>query len=469
MTQTDFMSWRMEEDPILRSTIIAVAVLDESPDWGRFVRMMDRGTRAVPIFRRKAVGDSIGLAPPHWTDDPDFDLSWHLRRFSVSAPSGWAAVLDFARITGMTAFDKSRPLWEFTVIEGLEEGRSALVMKVHHSLTDGVSGMQIAREIVDFARAGTERAALPDSPPPEHDRAVGALQNDLAWHWRTGVTLTRRVAAFARAESRTLRMNPITALREMAAVVGSTARFVRPVVTTLSPVMTKRSTRRHFAVFDVPMESLCQAATLCGCSLNDAFLASIMLGMQHYHRSHGAEIPELKMTLPISLRTDADPLGGNRITLARFSLPLDVDDPAELMRRIDSTVEAWRDEPAVPLSSTIAGVLNLLPASTLGNMLKHVDFVASNVVGSPIPLYVAGAQITRYYAFSPTLGSAFNVTLMSYTSHCCVGIDADADAVPDLAAMTVSLAEGFRAVLRLCTDPESDTVVANPARADGDT
>ena len=92
-------------------------------------------------------------------------------------------------------------------------------------------------------------------------------------------------------------------------------------------------------------------------------------------------------------------------------------------------------------------------------MLKHVDFVASNVVGSPVPLFIAGAEIERYYAFSPTLGSAFNVTLMSYTSVCCIGINADVAAVPDPALLTSSIAEGFRTVLALCTDESADTAV----------
>ncbi len=226
--------------------------------------------------------------------------------------------------------------------------------------------------------------------------------------------------------------------------------------------MTKRSTRRHCAVLDVPVEALAQAAAAGAGSINDAFLAAVLLGMAQYHRRHGAEISALRMTLPISLRTEADPVGGNRITLARFALPTDVGDPADLIRRVHATVETWRREPAIALSPMIAGALNLLPAATLGNMLKHVDFVASNVVGSPVPLFVAGSEILHYYAFSPTLGSAFNVTLMSYTTRCCVGINADTDAVPDLAALTDSIADGFRGVLGLCaTTTDTRVVVAS--------
>lgn len=462
MTQPDFMSWRMEEDPVLRSTIVAVALLDASPDRERFVRMIERGIERVPIFRQKVVTDSLLPTPPRWEDDPHFDLDWHLRRFTVAEAGGWEAVLDFVRTAGMTAFDKDRPLWEFTVLDGLDGGRAALVMKVHHSLTDGVGGMQIAREMVDFTRDGTDRAALPNSPSTQFDEAAPDGAGALGWYW-DGVT----ALAFEGARSLVrggvrLVTEPVGMLRDAAAVAESTLRLARPVLTTLSPVMRKRSTRRRMAALDVPMSGLSRAASAAGCSINDAFLASILLGMQRYHRLHGVEIPELRMTLPINLRADGDPMGGNRVTLARFVVPIDIDDPIELMHCVHDTVAAWRREPAIPLSAKIAGGLNLLPAATLGNMFKHVDFVASDVVGSPVPLFVAGAELLRYYAFGPTLGSAFNVTLMSYTSYCCVGIDADADAVPDLAEFTAALADGFREVLALCPDGTADTTVVTP-------
>lgn len=462
MTQTDFMSWRMEEDPILRSTIVAVAVLDRSPDQTRFVDMMGRAVELVPLFRQKVIEDPVGLAPPRWADDEDFDLSWHLRRYTLTEPGTWDGVLDFTRAAEMTAFDTRRPLWEFTVLDGLPDGKAALVMKVHHALTDGVSGMQIAREIVDFTREGAPRPDRTDHRTASPDGGSSTPPGRLSWYRNTATDVARRTSnALCRSSVRLVRA-PRATWHDATALTGSILRLTRPVVSTLSPVMTKRSTRRHCAVLDVPVEALAQAAAAGAGSINDAFLAAVLLGMAQYHRRHGAEISALRMTLPISLRTEADPVGGNRITLARFALPADVDDPADLIRRVHATVETWRHEPAIALSPMIAGALNLLPAATLGNMLKHVDFVASNVVGSPVPLFIAGSEILHYYAFSPTLGSAFNVTLMSYTTRCCVGINADADAVPDLAALTDSIADGFRGVLGLCaTTTDTRVVVAS--------
>ena len=442
MTQTDLMSWRMEEDPILRSTIVSIVLLDRSPDQDRLIDVMYRAIDVVPMFRCRAVPSSIPGIPPRWVGDLDFDLSWHLRRLTVPKPGTWKEVLDFARTAGMGAFDKDRPLWEFTVLDGLADGGAALVVKVHHSLTDGVGGMQLTREITDETSEGeSSRSARETVTSIDHPTGANAV----------AIALGTAFGSAVRQGARAVRHPAVTG-RGAARIIGSALRMTRPATTTLSPVMTVRSTRRSFGVVEFPVAAFAAAATATECSINDAFLAAVLLGMAEYHRRHGAVPPHLMVTLPISLRTDRDPLGGNRISLARFALPLDVASPDQLMRRVHNIVDSWRNEPAVPLSPHLAAMLNMLPVAVTGDMLKHMDFVASDVVGSSTPLYLAGAEITRQFAFSPTLGSAFNVTLMSYATHVCVGVNADAGAVPDLAALMAAISDGFRAVLDLCPE-----------------
>ncbi|MFZ2173857.1 MAG: wax ester/triacylglycerol synthase domain-containing protein [Rhodococcus sp. (in: high G+C Gram-positive bacteria)] len=465
MTQSDFFSWNMEQDPILRSTIVAVIVLDTKPDWDRFVVMMDRATRVVPNFRHNLVPGRFGMVPPHWVVDPDFDLSWHLRHLSLPEPANMETVLDFARRLGMESFDKDRPLWNFTLLDGLDDGRTALVLKVHHSLTDGIGGMQIAGEIVDFERGGTDRGPLPDVPRSPH---VSAVADTVAWEWTTGLDLARSGAGVALPALRRTLFHPLSSARSAAGTAAAVARFVRPIPNPLSPVMRKRSLGRRFAVLDLPVEALHQAARNARSTLNDAFLASILLGLQKYHEVHGATVEQLRVTVPVSLRTETDAMGGNRITLVRLALPANVPDPTELMHQVDKIIEVLRRDPAIPLTNEIAGALNLLPPGYLAMMLKHVDFLASDVPGSPIPLFLAGAEVERYYAFGPTLGTALNVTLMSHTGTCCVGINVDTASVPDLPIMIDCLAEGFRTVLSLCsTDPSIDTTVVTPGHASG--
>lgn len=466
MSQADLMSWRMEDDPILRSTIVAVALLDRSPDQERFVRTMERGTRAVPTFRQRLVDPGVGLAPPRWVDDPDFDLSWHLRRVALPHGGGLEAVLPLARVAAMAAFDKDRPLWEATVVDGLDDGRAAVVLKVHHSLTDGIGGIQITNEVVDFERDGTEteRPPLPESSSVAR---CSDLVDALIWHVSTARDLAgRAVPGLARFGLRSL-TDPVSALRTVVGTAGSVARYARPVFTTRSPLMTARSTVREVAALDLPLQALRDAGKAADSSLNDAFLAGVLLGLHHYHVRHGTQAGALMTTMPISLRAEGDEIGGNRITLARFALPADVTDPVELMHRVRAIVRSWRNEPAVPLSEAIAAALNVLPPRALGGMLEHIDFLASNVPGSPIPIYLAGAEILRYYPFAPTIGAAVNITLMSHIDECCIGINADTAAVPDPEVFAGSIADGFREVLAVASGDEDLVSVTLPASGEG--
>jgi diacylglycerol O-acyltransferase / wax synthase len=455
MAQSDLFAWNMEDDPLLRSTIVAVALLDRSPDWDRLVRMIDRGTRMVPAFRRKVVVAPLHLAAPRWVVDADFDLSWHLRRVSVPAPGDLGAVLEFARTAGMQAFDRARPLWEFTLLEGLagaddRDGAgppAAFVMKIHHSLTDGIGGMQIAEEIVDLERDAPDRGPLPDEPRPESLGPLGILGDALAYDLAIGTEVVRAALAAVVPTALRVATDPIGSARSAVRTASSAARFVRPISRTLSPLMVERHLGWRYGVLDVPLQRLQDAGHSGGWTLNDAFLAGVLIGLRRYHEHHGAAVTELRVTMPVSLRTDDDAAGGNHVTLVRFALPLDVFDPHDLMQAVDDRVREWRDEPAVGLSGPIAAALNLLPSAVLGGMLKHVDFLASNVPGTPVPMFVAGAEVGRYYAFGPTIGAAVNVTLMSYVDTCCIGINVDTGAVPDLDDLVTCIGDGFDEVL----------------------
>jgi diacylglycerol O-acyltransferase len=200
------------------------------------------------------------------------------------------------------------------------------------------------------------------------------------------------------------------------------------------------------------------AAKETGGTLNDAYLAAVAGGLREYHERHGAGAGDLRVTLPINIRTPDDPIGGNRITLQRCLIPAAVGDPAARMRLIDERIRRARGEPAVPLTSAIAAGLNLLPRSYIGGMLKHVDFLASNVPGPRAPVYLAGARTTGYYAFGPTIGSSVNLTLISYFGTCNIGVNVDTAAVPDPEVLEECLRQGFDEVLALAgsSDPQTE-------------
>jgi diacylglycerol O-acyltransferase len=198
---------------------------------------------------------------------------------------------------------------------------------------------------------------------------------------------------------------------------------------------------------DVPFEGLRRSAKVVDGSLNDAFLAGVSGGLARYHHRHGAHVDRLRVTMPISIRQEGDAEGGNRITLVRFEVPAGLPDPGERMRSIGARAAEQRRERALPFSEAVAGALNLLPASVTGSMLKHVDFLASNVPGFDLPVYVGGAMVEAFHAFGPTTGAAANVTLMSYRGTCHLGVTTDVGAVPDHDLFLECLAEGFDEVL----------------------
>lgn len=444
--ETDAFTFRMERDPLLRSTITAVTVFDRSPDWPRLVERVDRATRLVPAFRARLVGSPMSLAPPRWMLDPDFDLTWHLRRVDAPEPHTLDTVVEMARIAGMTAFDPARPLWEFTLVGGLEGGQAALLMKVHHALTDGVGGIDLAAHVVDGDREPADLGPMPPVPSPEH-LAGSPLAEAVGFDARRfGQVAGSMIASAPGTVGRVVR-DPVGAMRSAAATAASLARFVRPVTTTRSPVMTERRLQWSLSHLDVSLPELKAAGKAAGGSLNDAFLAGVTGGLRRYHERHDAIVPALRVTMPISVRRPDDPVGGNRITLVRFEVPVSVTDPQARMREIGRRCAAMRAEPALPYSEAVAGALNLLPTAVTGGMLKHVDFLASNVPGFPVPIYVGGAQIEAFYAFGPTIGAAANITLMSYRDTCHIGVTTDNGAVPDPDLLRTSLEEGFEEVL----------------------
>jgi WS/DGAT/MGAT family acyltransferase len=458
MSDADALMWNIEKDPILRSTILAVAILDRVPDWDVLRRRMDRTTRIIPRFRQRVLSPPLRLGPPRWTVEPTFDLDFHLRRMRLTGSGTERALLDVLQPIATASFDRARPLWEFTLIEGLDgpDGdRAALAMKVHHSVTDGVGGMDLLAHMVDLARDAEEPSLddAPAAPAPEHVTPFDLLGESLA-HSRRRVTgiVTRLPGSMMRSALATVR-DPVGNTKEFVRATRSVARALQPATSPMSPVMRERGLGRHLECFDVPLDELRRAAKAGEGSLNDAFVAAVIGGISRYHERHGATPAALRMTLPINLRAGDDDSGGNRFAPARFPVPVSISDPRERMQAVRSLVRHWRGEPALQMTSTLAGVLNRLPTSAttalFGGMLKCCDFVTSNVPGAPVPVFSGGAQVDRLYAFGPPSGAAFNITLISHCQTCCIGVVIDTSAVPDPELLVRDLRAGFDEILAL--------------------
>jgi diacylglycerol O-acyltransferase len=220
----------------------------------------------------------------------------------------------------------------------------------------------------------------------------------------------------------------------------------------MSPAMGARSLSVRFSTVVRPLDDLRRAAKAADGKLNDAFVAAVAGGLRRYHDGLGVPVEQLRMTMPINVRTDATQgLAGNQFVPARFPVPTAIADPIERMAAIRDLVAAQRGEPALALTQPLAGILNRLPTSVttgiFGGMLRGVDFVTSNVPGAPMPLYAAGAQIVQQFPFGPLSGAAANITLLSWLDQVCIGVNVDPAAVTDPHAFHECLEAGFDEVL----------------------
>lgn len=454
MSDADALMWTIEKDPLLRSTITTVATFDRPLDHDRFHAVVERATRAVPRLRQRVQANPWSIAPPRWEVDPNFDLSFHLRTVRVAGDGTLRDVLDLAEPIAMQGFDRARPLWEALVVDGLEGDRSALILKLHHSITDGVGGIELAMHLFDVEREGSPRDDAPPAPPAVHRNQLSRVVDALAHEGRRAAEVAARggqVAAGALAATAT---DPAGAVRRAGETVGSVGRLLAPVTAPLSDVMTGRSLSMRFGALAVPVADLKAAGRKADGTLNDAFVAAVAGGLRRYHRRHGSSVRTLRMTMPINRRTPGSTeAGGNRFVPARFAFPIDVEDPVERMRALHDLLARERAEPALALTDPLAGVLRRLPTgvttSVFGSLLKGIDVVTSNVPGIPVPVYLAGARMEAQYAFGPLSGAATNVVLLSYVDEALVGVNTDRAAIPDHDAFVEDLEAGFAEVLSI--------------------
>lgn len=448
MSDADALMWNIEKDPLLRSTITFVTFLDSAPDRAGFRRVMDRASRVVPRLRQRVQGHPYSIAPPRWVVDPNFDLDYHLRWIRTSGDGSVRDVLDLAEPIAMQGFDRARPLWEFTVVEGLEDERAAIIGKVHHSITDGVGGVKLQMEMLDLERHPATPKPMPPEPEPdrlsESERMLDALGHESTRALRGAGGLASGVLDTAKR----VVDDPVGVGTGAVRTALSVAKLVAPAMAPMSPIMRDRSLSVHFETVRLPLSPLKAAARTVRGRLNDAFVAGVAGGLARYHHLHDAPVDALRMTMPINTRGTDDELGGgNQFVPARFAVPTYHDDPISRMSAIRELVAHERAEPALALSDQMANVLNRLPATAttniFGAMLKGVDFVTSNVPGAPLPVYVSGAKVEGQVAFGPLTGAALNVTLLSYCDDVDLGINLDPAAIREPEKFMACLRDSF--------------------------
>lgn len=461
LTGFDAATWRTATgDRGLRSSIVAVSLLESTPDWDRVRARFDRLTRLVPVLRERPLFGATGVSGPRLAIDPDFDLDIHLHRLRLPEGGDWADVLNEARRMSLTDFDHDRPLWESVLVEGLPDGRSALILKLHHAVADGQGTILIAANL--FALTPEGNPDEPEAPPPPtgHDVSVASIS-------RANITDNiSRMAEAAVAGAKVMAelaigsvKNPVGTWTDAVNMAESLGRFASVPDAPLSPLMGTRSTMYRFATFELPFEQMRAAAKKRGDTVNDIFLGSVVTGVAKYHDRHGRPTRRLRFNLPISLRkASKDGSASNAVTIARFELPVNGCTIDQRIKAAHDEVKRWRDEPALSLANPLADVTWMVPVPVLASVARTSDITTSNVPGPPMPIYICGSRVAGTWPLVPTVGAASNITMVTYAGTAFVGVSADTTAIPDLDDFITDLRSGFADVTEAPVGPVDPAV-----------
>ncbi|MBA3286711.1 MAG: DUF1298 domain-containing protein [Acidimicrobiia bacterium] len=448
MSDAEGLMWRLEKDPYLSSSFTTLSILDRPPDVARLRARLERAAVAIPRLAWRVQPAPVNLTAPSWVDDPDFDIDHHFRHIALPKPGSMRQLLDLTSLISVDPFERTRPLWQFVVIDGLRGGKSALVTKMHHTITDGEGGVRMSLQYLDFERDA------PDPPPLDPLSVEAAETSDapsvlstvrdlVAGSFRIPVGVVRQVKA--------LLADP-TSIPTAGAAATDTVRGVMSQLADVdrarSPLWGARSLRRRAEVAQAPFAETKEAAKRLGGTLNTAFLTAAAAAASRYHVEFGAPVDELRASMAISTRTESS--GANAFSLARLMVPTGEMPIGDRFRAIQQLADEARDQDRGGGASlaTLAAVASTLPTSLVTRLARQqaetVDFATSNVRGAAVPMYLCGAQLVQNYPLGPLGGVAFNLTLLSYLGRLDVGLNVDRAAVEDPARLAALVEQSLQ-------------------------
>jgi diacylglycerol O-acyltransferase len=467
MSDFEALMWRVEKDPWLNPSGGVVVVCDRPPDVDDYRRRIAHAVVEIPRLRERVVPGAGPLSPPHWAPDPEFDLDYHVRHVALPAPGTLRQLYDLAARLMQDPFDRTRPLWFFVIVDGLEDGRGAMFAKLHHTIADGHAALRLAELYLTLER---------DAPPPpdvDLDRVVresvadargasgsgggfpgaGASAIGTARElWQRQLGRARRAAGEVvlwGADPRrpldlvTRTLTTIGQVRSQVDATGSVAAG--------SPLWRRRSRHRHFDVIRVPFDALRTSAKALGGTVNDAFVTGAVLGAIRYHQRRETPLEALNISFVVSTRgTGGD--GTNAFAPTRVQVPAGPMPVEELFAAIRTIMAAGREGARTGgAMGSVAGLATLLPTSLITGVARsqtaNMDFATSNMRGAPVPTYVSGARILWTGTLGPVAGTAFNLTAMSYDGSFDMGLHVDPAAVADCDDLCRCIEAGFEDVL----------------------
>jgi WS/DGAT/MGAT family acyltransferase len=390
-----------------------------------------------------------------WIEDPDFDLDYHLRRAALPAPGGAAELTAFVADVASLPLDRGKPLWQAYVVEGLEHGYDAFVVKIHHSLIDGISGVEILARLFDLS-SDAELGPDPDDVTewqPDH------VPNELEMLGFATFAFARRPAKAVRALSN-LGRGVVRAVRR----ARDTALQVTLPLTAPRLTMNRTITpHRTVAFTSVSLDDVKAVKNALGVTVNDVVLA-VAAGALRSYLERRRELPEraLVASIPTSVREAGAPEFGNRVSSMFASLPVELDDPIERVRAVARsmtgakgvheevggyTLEEWAEVAAPLVFSRAIRVYQRLRVAE--RMPPAINLIVSNVPGPPFPIYLAGARLVALHPLGPIFdGCGLNLSVLSYLDHVDFGFLACRELVPDADDLAARVPEALAELVK---------------------
>jgi WS/DGAT/MGAT family acyltransferase len=420
------------------------------PSYEDLLEQIESRLHLVPRYRQKLAFPPLETGRPLWVDDPTFNLEYHARITALPKPGSMQQLRDLAGRIFSQRLDRSKPLWETWLVHGLEDNRFGLISKTHHSLIDGVAGVDLASVLFDVSPVPNKLDPEPWTPNPEPSAAelVAAGVKDAV---RTPLGLAGRALAAVQRPGQTL-----ATVRESAEGLGEVVwAGLNPAPST--PLNVPIGPHRRLASVRSELADFKAVKNAFGGTINDVVLAVVAGGMRSWLRSRGVRTEglELRALVPVSIRTEQQQSeGGNRIAAMRGPLPVYVDDPVERLRIVSESMSGLKDSKQALGAEVIAGLTGFAPptllaqASRLNFSTRLFNMIVTNVPGPQFPLYLLGRELEALIpvAFLPE-DHALAVAIMSYNGKVDFGLLADWDAVPDIDFVTTAIKESLDELL----------------------
>jgi diacylglycerol O-acyltransferase len=439
--------------PMHHATIEVFEPGDETLDHDRLVELIADRISFVPRYRQKIVAVPGRLANPVWRDDPDFDLAYHVRRSALPRPGSMEQLRELVARIVSRPLDRSRPLWEVYVVEGLEGGRVAVLTKSHLALVDGVDTVDLGQVLLDTSPEPKSLGG--DEWRPARRATPFSLVADAV-----GDTLDRPRLALD-----TIRGNA-AAVRRTAGQVVDRAGLVADALTNRhpvpeSPITGGLSQQRRVVTVRTSLADHRAVRDAHGGTVNDVVLATVTGALRGWAMARSeslAGVRSIKAVAPVSVIDDeleATALG-SQIAAHRVSLPVGEPSPVVRLHQVSYSFQVHRDTGRGVAANRLAGIAGFAPATfhaigarvAAAELRRGFQLEVTNVPGPQSPLYAAGARMVETYPVHPLLpGHALAIGVTSYDGHVHYGITADRDLLPDVDVLGQCLTEALEELL----------------------